>query len=145
MTPKEETFFEQTYRFIDSIGTYETLVHAGINKSDAIHIVPRGLKMGIIKTWDLYNATTGYASLRLCSTAEPEMKQITEAETALIRKKTPKIIGELIAPKCSYTGFCPDRNFCGNILKIRPGYINQTHIEIQQLRAKEIRSKLNNQ
>jgi len=130
-------------RFNDSINVYDKLVSAGISKSDAIHIIPRGIKMGILKTHDFYNMTTGYLSLRTCSTAEPEMRRISEQEGDLILKSDiSDSIKSLIAPKCNSVGFCSDTKYCSNIKDAVPEYNNEIHSAIQTARIEEIRSRL---
>lgn len=131
-------------RWIESLMAYKNLLANGASKSDAIALVPRGLKLGVVKNFDLYNLTTGYMSLRLCSTAEKEMRQITEAERDLIKSdnRVPSNIAALLAPKCNYTGFCPDAKFCGNVSSVVPQYDIDFHKKIAKLRAEEIREKL---
>ena len=130
-------------RFNESVNVYNKLVSAGISKSDAVHIIPRGIKMGILKTHDFYNMTTGYLSLRSCSTAEPEMKKISEQERDLIlNSDISDAIKSLITPKCNYVGFCSDAKYCENIKKAVPEYNNKIHSAIQTARTEEIRSRL---
>lgn len=116
-------------RFLESLKAYQQLTDRGVKKSDAIALIPRGIKVGIVKNFDLFNLTTGYMSLRLCNTAEREMKEITERERDLIResKVIPSYIERLVVPKCNYVGFCPDTTFCGNIGKVAKGYGNAEH------------------
>ena len=131
-------------RFADSLLTYEGLVQMGVPKSDAIAVVPRGLKLGIVKQYGLYNLTTGYMSLRLCNSAEPEMRATTEAERDLIVRSAglPELVEELMVPKCGYTGFCPEKNTCKHILEFDPTYNGHRHKELALQRANKIRAKL---
>lgn len=93
----------------DAIKAYNQLVSMGIAKSDAIALVPRGIKLGMYKELDLYNATTGELSLRTCHTAEPEMKRISLKETELLQERDlPYAIKSLFTPKCVYNGICPE-------------------------------------
>ena len=71
---------------IFSLDTYNTLIDMNVVESDAICVIPRGIKVGIVKDFDLYNLTTGYMSLRLCNTAEPEMRRTTEMERSLVKR-----------------------------------------------------------
>jgi len=145
--PKEvkdvENFQLWINTFRDSLMTYNILKKYGVEESDAIEIIPRGLKMGIVKTFDLYNLTTGYMSLRLCNTAEPEMRATTEEERKLIlnSENAPESIKRLIEPKCSYIGFCPDR-YCGKVNEYVPDYNRDFHKKIQLAREEEIRKVL---
>ncbi|MBT3577486.1 hypothetical protein HN499_01610 [archaeon] len=145
-------------RFSRSVEAYQRLVDLGIPEKDAIAIVPRGLKVGIVKRFGLYNLTAGYGSLRLCNTAEPEMRATTEAEMKLVlgHKETPDYMGTLgeekegyplnmdglVAPKCGYVGFCPDRTPCAKIKSFDPDYTKQRHTSIKADLADEIREKM---
>lgn len=134
-------------RMFNSIDTYNILINMGVPKSDAIMVVPRGIKLGIVKNYDLYNLTTGYASLRLCQTAEPEMRSTTSFEMKLVKKSNivPESIKSLIAPKCHYTGFCPELFFkksCNRIVPEVSFYDEAMHNEIQEMRRAEIEAKL---
>lgn len=124
--------------FKESLSDYTQLVRMGIPESDAIGVIPRGIKLGIVKQWDLYNLTTGYMSLRLCTTAEPEMRRTTEQERQLVLDSNlPNTIKGLIMPKCGYTGFCPDRN-CGVVKKYVDFYDADVHKALQTARENEI-------
>jgi len=131
-------------RVVDSFETYDTLVSLGVAESDAIHVIPRGMKFGIQKRFDLYNLTTGYMSLRLCDTCEPEMKRTTELERRLVieSRSVPDAIKELLTPKCSYVGFCPegdyDKRCCKQVRLYVPGYDKDVHTLTQQARKAEI-------
>jgi hypothetical protein len=140
-TPENFQLWVNTFR--DSLIAYDTLRKSGVIESDAIAVVPRGLKMGIVKTFDLYNLTTGYMSLRLCTTAEPEMRATTEKERGLVldSKNIPDSIKSLIEPKCAYTGFCPDR-YCGKVNNYVQSYNKEFHKEMQTFRETEIRKLL---
>ncbi|MFA5724626.1 MAG: hypothetical protein WC979_10315 [Candidatus Pacearchaeota archaeon] len=135
-------------RFYDSIETYQILIEGGIKESDAIGIVPRGIKFPVIKNFDLYNLTTGYASLRQCvGTVEPEMRAITGKEMEMIKES--EIIGDdvkrLIAPKCHYGGFCPESDYkkcCGLVKAVVPNYNEEMHKNIWAQREGEIRAEI---
>ncbi len=130
-----------------SLDAYERLVEMGIKKSDAIAVIPRGLKLGVVKTFDLYNLTTGYMSLRLCNTAEPEMRAITEEERSLIRgdSRISSDVKSLLAPKCHYTGFCHEPDYkkcCGKVRQVVEWYNEEFHNKITAKREQEIRSAI---
>jgi len=132
--------------FNDSLRAYGKLVTTGVEKSDAIMLVPRGIKLGVVKNFDLYNLGPGYMSLRLCDTAEPEMRKITEQERRIVEKSDlPSEIKALVTPKCAYTGFCPELSFersCKRILPFVGFYDENTHNDIQEERRKGIRTTL---
>jgi len=131
-------------RFADSIGTYRYLTDKGVPKSDAVMVIPRGIKLGVVKTWDPYNLTTGMMSLRLCNDVEPEMRAITQAEYDLINESEvfPPSLRDIMAVKCHYTGFCHNRRPCGNIRKVIPDYTEDFHKTLQEKRAEEIRKRI---
>jgi hypothetical protein len=135
-------------RVRDSLIVYDRLLQMGIKESDAITVIPRGIKFAMIKSLDLYNMTTGFASLRQCKgTVEPEMYSFTKREMELI-KKSPAIdeyVKQLIAPKCHYGGFCPEADFktcCGLVKQVTPNYDEVMHKAVWTQREGEIRSKL---
>ncbi len=131
-------------RFIDSMNTYNNLVEMGVQKSDAIQVVPRGLKLGVIKTYNFYNLTTGYMSLRLCSTAEPEMNRITQAERKLFMESgLSQEVKDLISTKCHYTGFCHEEKSCGLVKSINPSYSQEFHSSFRKEREKNIEDAIN--
>ena len=142
----EEIHSKWTNAFCDSVKTYQRLLEMGVQESDAIMVVPRGIKLGVVKNFDLYNLTLGYMSLRLCETAEAEMRKITEQERRLVEKSgLPQEIKDLMAPKCSHTGFCPELSFaksCNRILPFVGSYNEQFHNEIQESRREGIKQRL---
>ena len=89
---------------------------------DAFLIIPRGLKLKIKKTYDLWQLLSGYIPLRLCTTAEEEMRRTTIKEVKMIKKILPEYIGKFIVPKCYHVGFCLEKETCGEVSKLRPEY-----------------------
>jgi len=134
-------------RFVDSLETYDQLRQMGVAESDAVHIIPRGIKIGIEKKFDLYNATLGYLSLRLCNTCEPEMRRTSEQERELMmRSQMPNEVKALLTPKCTYVGFCPEGSYkrcCGKVRSEVPNYGEEQHKQMQQKRKAEILNEIN--
>ena len=130
--------------FSNSVRAYEKMVIGGVKESDAILVVPRGLKFGIVKTYDFYNLTTGMMSLRLCSTCEPEMRKTTEKERELVMGcfDISASVKQLITPKCIYVGFCTEDKYCGRVNQISPFYNADIHKAMKKSRESEIRSRL---
>jgi len=129
--------------FEKSLDTYLSLIDKGVKQSDAISVIPRGIKLGVVKQFDLYNLTTGYASLRLCGTAEPEMRKLTEMEMNMIknREDIDSDVKSLIGPKCHAVGFCPELSFgrsCGKIKGKVPEYNKEFHDTFQGERSQDI-------
>jgi len=142
----ENNFLMWSDAFYNSISAYNQLVKSGVKKSDAIALVPRGLKLAVIKDFDLYGMTTGYTSLRLCNTCEPEMRRTTEIERDLIfHSEIDDEVKKLISPKCFYAGFCSEDSYktcCGKVKQISPNYNEETHKAIWILRKSQIEEKL---
>lgn len=134
--------------FSDSMNAYNKMTEMGIPVSDAIAVIPRGLKLGIVKRYDLYNLLTGFLPLRLCSTAEPEMRETCEKERDLILNSSlPSKIRRLVGPKCYSVGFCAEPDYkrcCGKIRALVPGYDEAFHSEFQGMREQEILAELEN-
>lgn len=129
-------------RVVDSMETYDKLRQIGVSERDAIHIVPRGIKIGIEKKFDLYNLTLGYLSLRLCNTCEPEMRKTSEQERDLMmNSEMPEEVKALLTPKCSYVGFCPEGSYkkcCGKVRGEVHDYNEEQHTQMQQKRKDRI-------
>jgi hypothetical protein len=131
-------------RIVNSLEAYSDLRQMGVSESDAVHVIPRGIKIGIEKRFDLYNDTLGYLSLRLCNTCEPEMRKTSEQERDLMitSENMPEEIKELLTPKCSYVGFCPegsyDKRCCKKVHSYSSGYNADAHTQIQQKRREGI-------
>jgi thymidylate synthase ThyX len=135
--------------FSDSIHAYKDLVKGGIKESDAVALIPRGLRLAVVKDLDLYSMTTGFMSLRLCNTCEPEMRRTTERERDLIcslsidgvssPEESP--VKRLIVPKCQYGGFCPESDYktcCGKVKQVVPNYNEEMHKAIWRIRTNNI-------
>ena len=141
-----DTFKMWVGEFANSMRVYQQLVDAGVKESEAVAIIPRGIKMMNIKNFDLYNMTTGYMSLRLCGTAEAEMKAITEQEAIIVRNALPSHASHLISPKCQYVGFCPEIDYqgakCKKINQQIKDYDEAMHKDLQSARIKGIEEKL---
>ena len=70
----------------DSFFTYQKLVKAGMPEREAIYVIPRGIRIFVLQKFDLYNLISGYYPLRLCPTAEEQMRRRTEEELIMIKK-----------------------------------------------------------
>lgn len=135
--------------FYQSFYAYDQLVKRKIPKPDALQIIPRGLKIGNEKTLDLYNLMFGYFSLRLCGTAEEEMKRMSQQEFKLIQDsfEIPSQIKSLIRPKCGYVGFCLEPwAKCKNCMQVQKyipfEYTEQAHIQFESARKENINAIL---
>lgn len=113
----------------EGISVYRRLIEAGILESDAVYVVPRGVKLALVKNYNLYNALIGgFVPLRMCKTAEPEMREITHKEAALFRRVLPAYMHPLLNPKCYQVG-CSETLFakCGVAKTFMPWYDAKAH------------------
>jgi hypothetical protein len=135
--------------FSNAINAFKELTEGGVKKSDAIALIPRGIRLPVVKDFDLYNMTTGYISLRLCNTCEPEMRKTTERERDLICSLSIDGVGRidespvkrLIVPKCQYGGFCSEDKYatcCGKVKQVVPNYDEEMHKAIWRTRTNNI-------
>jgi hypothetical protein len=123
-------------RALDSLETYSRLVNLGVKEKDAIFIVPRGLKLDVLQDYNFYNLIAGYYPLRICSTAEEELRRLSLKEVAAIKKiliqKKLNWLAEHIVPKCQVVGFCLEEKFCPLIKGLVPNYNEKLHQEMKQ-------------
>jgi len=129
---KNREFLEKYLeRVAESLAVYRRLIGLKIRESDAIFVVPRGLKLDVLQEYNFYNIITGYYPLRICPTAEEEMQKSTLKEAAAIRKiliqKKLKFIADHIVPKCQAVGFCLEEKTCGVIKFLVKRYNNAFH------------------
>lgn len=133
----------------NSYRAYESLLSQGVRESGAISVIPRGAKVSVIKTFDLYNLLTGYLPLRTCSTAEPEMRRHSLKEMELISEVVSDDLASLLGPKCHAVGFCPEIKYqgdkCRSVNKLVPQYNEQVHENLRAHRISEIRQRLDSQ
>jgi hypothetical protein len=149
---KENPDYLKEYLLVakDSFESYVKLVDLGIPKREAIFLIPRAIKLDVLQSYDLYNLLTGYYPLRLCQTAEEEMRSNTLEEVALIKKhlneKEIGWLGNLILSKCELVGFCPEEKSCGYIKKLVKDYDEDFHGEMKEdleKKFQEILRKIN--
>ncbi|MDD5331832.1 MAG: FAD-dependent thymidylate synthase [Candidatus Nanoarchaeia archaeon] len=130
-------------RISNSLDTYELMVNNGIPISDAIYIIPRGIKLTILKQVGLRDLIgDGFYSLRLCGNAEPEIRQTSEKERALVKNSKLKSLSELMVPKCG-SGICPERKCCGRIKQFIPDYTPEFHEELHKKKFEKMKSLIN--
>ena len=116
---------------LKSFKGYQKLIRLGIKPRNAAFLIPRGVKTNILQEYDLYNLLTGYYPLRLCPTADEEMRRNTLKEVAQIKKVLSKKgygwLNKFIGPKCQIIGFCPEQNYCPMILASVKNYNEKFH------------------
>ena len=106
-------------RWLDSLLAYEKLLKMKVKFGDAIFIIPRGLRVDVVQQFNLYNLLSGYYPLRLCTTADEQIRQLTEQEATELKRTFKKnkvtILSKFLTPKCYSVCFCPEQTFCGKI------------------------------
>lgn len=119
----------------DSLETYSKLIKLGVKPSDVIFIIPRGLKLDVLQDYNFYNLIAGYYPLRICSTAEEELRRLSIKEVAaikkLLRQKGLNWLAEHLIPKCQAVGFCLEEKFCNLIKPLMPDYNEKFHQEMK--------------
>lgn len=123
-------------RALDSFETYKNLIKRGVKYSDAIFIIPRGLKLDVLQDYNFYNLIAGYYPLRICSTAEEELRRLSIKEVAAIKKLLNQRglgwLAEHVIPKCHAVGFCLEEKYCPMIKSLMPNYDDKFHEEMKQ-------------
>jgi len=105
----------------------------------------------VIQDYNLYNLVAGYYPLRICSTAEEELRRLSIKEAAaiksLLRQKKLDWLGWHIQPKCHTVGFCLEQDCCGTIKVLAPNYDLEFHKEMHdnlEVKFKAALEKLQN-
>ena len=81
---------------------YQKLIRMKIEPREAIFLIPRAVKIDILQEYDLYNLLTGYYPLRLCQTAEEEMRRNTLREAAVLKITDQNILSNIALLDKSY-------------------------------------------
>lgn len=120
---------------LEAFQNYQKLIRLKIKPREAIFLIPRAVKIDILQEYDLYNLLTGYYPLRLCQTAEEEMRRNTLAEVVQIKKLLSKKgygwLNKFIVSKCQLVGFCPEEKSCGKIKSSVKNYDDKFHQEMK--------------
>jgi len=107
---------------------YGKMIQKGIEKRDALYIVPKNIRVGTFENYDLINLIDLELPLRLCNTCEPERKASSLKKREIISEAIPEL-KNLLKPKCNI-GFCTEGKYCVNILDIR-GYDQEIHKKVK--------------
>jgi thymidylate synthase ThyX len=120
----------------------------GIPERDAIFVIPRAVRINVLQDINFYNLIAGYFPLRLCTTADEQLRRVTRAEGEKIKKELTKLgldyLNWHIEPKCYNTGFCPEKNCCWLIKKVVKNYDETFHEEIKNTIEALFEEKLSN-
>jgi len=133
---------------LKSFQGYQNLVKLKIKPRDAIFLIPRAVKIDILQEYDLYNLLTGYYPLRVCQTAEEEMRRNSLREVAQIKnvltKKGLGFLNKFIVPKCQIVGFCLEDKSCPMIFNTVKSYNEKFHQEMKEELKKKFQENLKN-
>lgn len=147
---KKNSDFLKEYLLValESFESYQELIKLHIKPKDAVFLIPRGVKTDILQEYDLYNLLSGYYPVRLCTTADEEMRRNTLKEIALIKEVLSKKgfgwLNKFIVPKCQLMGFCPEEKYCPMILGAVKNYNEKFHQEMKQELKKKFEENLKN-
>jgi len=136
---KEKLAMDYIDASVKQIVFMETLIRNGIERRDAIYILPRNVRIRTLENYDLYNLTAGELSLRLCSTCEPERVESSEIKEKQIKNSLPDL-KNLIGPKC-ILGYCPESNYCKKIFEYNKDYGKGIHDEIREILLERLHYK----
>lgn len=133
---------------LEAFEGYQNLIKLKIKPREAIFLIPRAVKLDIIQEYDLYNLLTGYYPLRVCQTAEEEMRRNSLREVVQIKnaltKKGLGLLNKFIVPKCQIVGFCPEEKYCPMILSGVKNYNEKFHQEMKTELKKKFEENLKN-
>ena len=131
-----EFLYQYIQRALDSLEVYQKLVSLGVKEKDAIFVVPRGLKLSVVQDYNFYNLIAGYYPLRICSTAEEELRRLSIKEVVaiknLLQQKGLDWLAWHIQPKCQCAGFCLEEPSCGAVKNLVKDYNDDLHKEIHK-------------
>ena len=127
--PKLKEEIVATYK--EALMLYEKMVNSGIEKRDAIYVVPHAINLGMHMLLDGYHIFDpfGFLGIRTCTTTDHEVTKIANKIMNELRKELPAI-SDLVGPKCKL-GYCPERNFCGLIKRFVKDYDENSHAGFQ--------------
>ncbi|HTX86963.1 MAG TPA: FAD-dependent thymidylate synthase [Candidatus Nanoarchaeia archaeon] len=132
---------------LDSLLAFEKLIGLGIPPRDAVFVIPRGIRIDHVQDINFYNLINGYYPIRLCTTAEEQLRRVSyrEAEMIKMKLKDEKMdwLGWHIGPKCFHTGFCPEKNSCGIVKKEVKFYDDKFHEEVKNNLEDRFENNLN--
>ena len=125
---------------------YQALIELKIKPKDAIFLIPRAVKIDILQEYDLYNLLAGYYPLRVCQTAEEEMRRNSLREVSQIKnvltKKGLGFLNKFIVPKCQIVGFCLEDKSCPMIFNSVKNYNEKFHQEMRTELKKQFQKNL---
>lgn len=134
---------------VNSINIYFELIEKyKIPASDAIFLMPRGVRVDVLQDYDLFNLVSGYYPVRTCKTVEAQLRPLTLIEMAkikkLLEKKGLKNLAKMIVTKCWIPGFCLEEKHCPMITGLVKDYDEKFHEEVKAQLDEEFEVRLKN-
>jgi len=133
-------------RGLDSFNAYNQMIKLGVKPPDALFVLPRALKVDVLQEYNLFNLISGYYPIRICSTAEEEMRLLSRKEVVMIKnllkEKGLGYLANHLVPKCQAVGFCLEEKPCGMIQALVKGYDDRFHQEIHEDLEKRFQEQL---
>lgn len=147
ITNNPEYLKKYTVASLEGLECYDKLVKMGIPPADALFVIPRGVRVDVLQDYNIFNLLNGYFPLRLCATAEEQMRGLATLEAVQIKKilKVKKLdwMEKFLQPKCFSTGFCPEEKSCGMIKKVVKNYDDEFHgdmkLDLEERFCKELK------
>jgi thymidylate synthase ThyX len=111
----------------EALEFYKKMVENGIEKRDAIYVIPHGINLGIRMFLDGYHIFDpfGFIGIRACTTTDHEIVAMVNKIINDLKRDLPET-EHLLGPKCKL-GFCPERNFCGVVKQFVRDYDENLH------------------
>jgi len=143
---QEELVVKWVQHASSALRCYSELTKHGVKPSDAIFIIPRGIRIDVLQEYNMHNLISGYFPLRLCTTAEEQLQKLSLREAAEIKKiltenNLPEL-ASLIRPKCQTLGFCPEKKNCAVITQFNPDYTEEWHSYIHSQLEEKFKHEL---
>ncbi|MFA5247820.1 MAG: FAD-dependent thymidylate synthase [Patescibacteria group bacterium] len=136
-----------TQTVLKSLDAYKKLISLGVPEHDAIFVIPRAVRIYVLQDVNFYNLIAGYFPLRLCTTADEQLRRVTRDEAVKINHKLKTMdldwLNWHIEPKCFNTGFCPEKNSCWIIKKAVKNYDEQFHEDMKNNLEEKFEKELN--
>lgn len=130
--PVENDFLNEIEdRYNKTLDLYEKMIKNGIKESEAIYILPLGLKLRFEIFLDGYHIFDpfGFIGVRSCTTADAEL--VSFVNLIISKLVDEGIHYDLLGPKCKL-GFCPEKKFCSLVKRFVEDYNDDIHKKFNQ-------------
>ncbi len=89
------------------------MVKSGVPEEDARYILPNACTTNIVVTMNA-RELRHFFSLRCCSRAQWEIRELAEAMLQQVRDVSPVLFADA-GPRCGSLGYCPESDGCGRM------------------------------